>query len=274
MRLLTHCGTSLRLSVFYHYWWESCFWQLSPNGAPVQEGCQREIGYRWKLPVTPEQRTLAAMETMVESQRTQLCWPYIWPLRKPWSCTFCQIEDLKKCCSDSQPIYQESEILQKQMVSREQLVSWNANLSPLLAVYTREGAPSCREQEEDCPRQTAVPCCVLITLPDTETHKPQKIPILCLFGEVCRFGGLCIDLSICKSSFFPSCLSLKNLVYLWQKCEFLLLKLYCSPKSSFFVSEPRYVSNSNKNCKLVFVKFVIWINGHTLPISLPCWWMS
>nr|XP_020751644.1 nuclear body protein SP140-like protein isoform X2 [Odocoileus virginianus texanus] len=74
--------------------------------------------------------------------------------KNPWSCTFCQIEDLKKCCSESQPIYQESEILQKQMVPREQL-----------------------------------------------------------------------------------------------KCEFLLLKLYCSPKSSFFVSEPHYTTVTSRNIK-------------------------
>ncbi|CAI9165243.1 unnamed protein product [Rangifer tarandus platyrhynchus] len=74
--------------------------------------------------------------------------------KNPWSCTFCQIEDLKKCCSESQPIYQESEILQKQMVPREQL-----------------------------------------------------------------------------------------------KCEFLLLKLYCSPKSSFFVSEPHYTTVTSRDIK-------------------------
>ncbi|XP_006047120.1 nuclear body protein SP140-like protein isoform X7 [Bubalus bubalis] len=41
--------------------------------------------------------------------------------KNPWSCIFCQIKDLKKCCPESQPIYQESEILQKRMLPREQL---------------------------------------------------------------------------------------------------------------------------------------------------------
>nr|XP_042100321.1 nuclear body protein SP140-like protein isoform X10 [Ovis aries] len=72
--------------------------------------------------------------------------------KNPWSCIFCQIKDLKKCCPESQPIYQESEILQKRMLPREQL-----------------------------------------------------------------------------------------------KCEFLLLKVYCSPKSSFFVSEPHYTRNTSQD---------------------------
>ncbi|XP_043765681.1 nuclear body protein SP140-like protein isoform X6 [Cervus elaphus] len=81
-------------------------------------------------------------------------------IKNPWSCTFCQIEDLKKCCSESQPIYQESEILQKQMVPREQL-----------------------------------------------------------------------------------------------KCEFLLLKFYCSPKSSFFVSKPHYTTVTSRH-----IEKPMWLN--------------
>ncbi|KAM9736067.1 nuclear body protein SP140-like protein isoform 5-T5 [Dama dama] len=81
-------------------------------------------------------------------------------IKNPWSCTFCQIEDLKKCCSESQPIYQESEILQKQMVPREQL-----------------------------------------------------------------------------------------------KCEFLLLKFYCSPKSSFFVSKPHYTTVTSRH-----IEEPMWLN--------------
>lgn len=185
------------------------FLAAEPKWGFSAEGCQREVVYRWKLPVTPEQRTLAAMETVVESQRTQLCWPYIWPLRNPWSCIFCQIKDLKKRFPESQPIYQESEILQKRMLPREQLVSWNVNLSPLLSVYTREGAPSCREHEEECPRQTAVPWCVLITLPDTKLHKPQKIPILCLFWEVCRFGGCALIWAYVRAHSFQAAHHLK-----------------------------------------------------------------
>ena len=113
------------------------FLAAEPKWGFSAEGCQREVVYRWKLPVTPEQRTLAAMETMVESQRTWLCWPYIWPLRNPWSCIFCQIKDLKKCCPESQPIYQESEILQKRMLPREQLVSWNVPKPPPFCLHKR-----------------------------------------------------------------------------------------------------------------------------------------
>ncbi|XP_065786445.1 nuclear body protein SP140-like protein isoform X2 [Muntiacus reevesi] len=80
--------------------------------------------------------------------------------KNPWSCIFCQIEDLKKYCSESQPIYQESEILQKRMVPREQL-----------------------------------------------------------------------------------------------KCEFLLLKIYCSPKSSFFVSEPHYTTVTSRD-----IEEPMWLN--------------
>ncbi|XP_070629780.1 nuclear autoantigen Sp-100 isoform X8 [Bos indicus] len=80
--------------------------------------------------------------------------------RNPWSCIFCQIKDLKKCCPESQPIYQESEILQKRMLPREQL-----------------------------------------------------------------------------------------------KCEFLLLKVYCSPKSSFFVSEPHYTRDASQD-----LEEPMWLN--------------
>ncbi|XP_044793878.1 nuclear body protein SP140-like protein isoform X12 [Bubalus bubalis] len=80
--------------------------------------------------------------------------------KNPWSCIFCQIKDLKKCCPESQPIYQESEILQKRMLPREQL-----------------------------------------------------------------------------------------------KCEFLLLKVYCSPKSSFFVSEPHYTRDASQN-----LEEPMWLN--------------
>ncbi|XP_027371729.1 nuclear body protein SP140-like protein isoform X5 [Bos indicus x Bos taurus] len=80
--------------------------------------------------------------------------------KNPWSCIFCQIKDLKKCCPESQPIYQESEILQKRMLPREQL-----------------------------------------------------------------------------------------------KCEFLLLKVYCSPKSSFFVSEPRYTRDASQD-----LEEPMWLN--------------
>ncbi|XP_055253091.1 nuclear autoantigen Sp-100 isoform X5 [Moschus berezovskii] len=80
--------------------------------------------------------------------------------KNPWSCIFCQINDLKKCCPESQPIYQESEILQKRMLPREQL-----------------------------------------------------------------------------------------------KCEFLLLKIYCSPKSSFFVSEPHYTRDSSQD-----LEEPMWLN--------------
>lgn len=80
--------------------------------------------------------------------------------KNPWSCIFCQIKDLKKCCPESQPIYQESEILQKRMLPREQL-----------------------------------------------------------------------------------------------KCEFLLLKVYCSPKSSFFVSEPHYTRDASQD-----LEEPMWLN--------------
>ncbi|XP_040084091.1 nuclear body protein SP140-like protein isoform X6 [Oryx dammah] len=90
--------------------------------------------------------------------------------KNPWSCIFCQIKDLKKCCPESQPIYQESEILQKRMLPREQL-----------------------------------------------------------------------------------------------KCEFLLLKVYCSPKSSFFVSEPHYTRNTSQD-----LEEPMWLNKikHKLTMTL------
>lgn len=46
---------------------------VEPKWGSSAEGCQREVEYRWKLPVIPEQRTLTAIETMVDSQRNCLC---------------------------------------------------------------------------------------------------------------------------------------------------------------------------------------------------------
>ena len=43
------------------------FLAVKPKWGFSTEGCQREVVSKWKLPITPEQRTLAAMETMVES---------------------------------------------------------------------------------------------------------------------------------------------------------------------------------------------------------------
>ncbi|XP_053511250.1 nuclear autoantigen Sp-100 isoform X2 [Artibeus jamaicensis] len=46
---------------------------------------------------------------------------HIDPDRNPWSCIFCQIKAIPKNCPENQPCHQESEVLERQMLSEEKL---------------------------------------------------------------------------------------------------------------------------------------------------------
>ncbi|XP_069434701.1 nuclear body protein SP140-like protein isoform X11 [Ovis canadensis] len=120
------------------------------GGWPLKNLIQREDSN--KCEVCSREKELLSCDTCPRFFHGNCHIPPKLATKNPWSCIFCQIKDLKKCCPESQPIYQESEILQKRMLPREQL-----------------------------------------------------------------------------------------------KCEFLLLKVYCSPKSSFFVSEPHYTRNTSQD---------------------------
>ncbi|XP_053775157.1 nuclear autoantigen Sp-100 isoform X2 [Desmodus rotundus] len=46
---------------------------------------------------------------------------HIDPDRNPWSCIFCQIKAIQENCPENQPYHQESEVLERQMLSEEKL---------------------------------------------------------------------------------------------------------------------------------------------------------
>ncbi|KAM5324710.1 nuclear autoantigen Sp-100 [Glossophaga mutica] len=46
---------------------------------------------------------------------------HIDPDRNPWSCIFCQIRAIPESCAENQPCHQESEVLERQMLSAEKL---------------------------------------------------------------------------------------------------------------------------------------------------------
>lgn len=86
----------------------------------------------------------------------------------PWSCIFCKIKALQEKCPESQPRHQESEVLKRQMLPDEQLVSWNVILKlPPLCSHKRSST-ILQGQKEWRPRQTAIPCYALIISPDTK----------------------------------------------------------------------------------------------------------
>jgi hypothetical protein len=54
-------------------------------------------------------------------------------VRNPWHCIFCKTKAIRERCQDGQPCHQESEVLKRKMLPKEQLVSV---LMPLLLVDT------------------------------------------------------------------------------------------------------------------------------------------
>ena len=169
----------------------------------VEEPPRQKLATRWQPIVLLEQRTLTAEGTVTASWRTCLCSLYVLPLRNPWSCIFCQIKAIQENCPENQPYHQESEVLERQMLSEEKLVSCNEKLQPpssLLFSWEEKHSLAGAGGTINSQRQAAVPRCALITWSNTEIPIPKEMSILCFHRGI---------LNVHKSSFSPSCCLLK-----------------------------------------------------------------
>ena len=146
---------------------------------------------------------------VADSQRTCTCSHYVLPLRNPWSCIFCSMEIIQERCSENQQRHQESEVLKRQMLHEEKLVSWNVNLEPLPFCLVETSSTGLQGAGGMVSKGKLLSlCCALVTWPNIKISLPKKISIPCLF-HVYKFGSCVFCLSIHKSSFSPSDFSLK-----------------------------------------------------------------
>lgn len=185
------------------YLWEG-YLAIEPRwDSSVEEPPRQMLATRWQPIDLLEQRTLMAGGTVAASQRTCLCSFYVLPLRNPWSCIFCQIRAVQENCPENQPCHQESEVLERQMLSEEKLVSCKEKLQPPSSLlFSWEEKHSLAGAGGTVPRGKLLS----LTVPWSHDLTPTFI-----CQRKCPFrvstGALCLNTR--KSSFSPSGFSRK-----------------------------------------------------------------